>query len=89
MPQVRWKQDGVSVGDWSWDVPDEAMVGRGNGGNEQSMQANNDFSSAVEVDGDAATEVAEVASDCKGWRVMREGEINTFFCRDLKQLSSG
>jgi hypothetical protein len=42
-------------------------MGRGKSGNEQSWQVVDDFSGAIEVDGDAA---AEVASDCVEGREM-------------------
>ena len=45
------------------------MIGRGNLGNEQSWQDVDDFSGSIEVDGDAA---AEVASDCREGREMEE-----------------
>jgi hypothetical protein len=44
-------------------------MGRGNSGNEQSWQVVNDFSGRIEVDGDAA---AEVASDCREGREMAD-----------------
>jgi hypothetical protein len=69
MLQIRRKQDegdpsevGCTVGCFLW-----VVIRRGNSGNEQSWQVVDDFSGAIEVDGDAA---AEVASDCVEGREM-------------------
>jgi hypothetical protein len=45
-------------------------AGTGNDGNEQSWQSGDDFSGAMDVDGDAAT---EVASHCEGGCDVEEG----------------